>query len=163
MERGTCGFQVVMFICTALVDCKQNKGGNVIGSLHISEACSSLHRFFGQVFPQFFVQFSCGLFSLNFVAFYFSVVFEPVINYHVLLELAQSCTLALFTLPFQSLLTVTQLSFPRRSYFSFANFVCIEWLYRFYYMQPVWSWWKVEFFISFWAYSVQCRRNIWID
>lgn len=97
MEAETCGFQVVMFIRNALGDGKQNKGGNVIGSLHISEAHSSLHRLIGQVFPQFFAQFSCGTFSLTFVAFYFSVVFEPVINYHVLLELAQSHTGSIYT------------------------------------------------------------------
>lgn len=122
-ERRTCDFQVVMFLSNALLDSKQKKGGNVTGSLHISEAHSSLHGLCEKVFPQFFVQFSWGPFCPTFVAFYFSVVFQPVINCHILLELAQS--LALLTLPFQSLPSVTQLCFPK-SYFSFANFVCTE-------------------------------------
>lgn len=53
MERGSCNLQVVMILHTAVVDCKH------------TEAHSSLHRLFGQVFPQFLVQFSCGLFPLT--------------------------------------------------------------------------------------------------
>lgn len=92
MERGAHGFQ----LCDVYIYCsgglQQNEGRSVIKSLHISESHSSVHRLLGLISPQYFFFLHDGPFALTSVAFHFSVFLEPVINYHVPLEAAQSQT-----------------------------------------------------------------------